>query len=166
MNIVIVNLRRSGLTLPQTQVFNLGRSSPDKLFKALSNDFTHKDLHKTKATYQVATVEEAVQSYETDLHTKVRLGVKQKIVALRHLYNECINLTKQNKDIYFGCWCMDELNPKPYDHVCHCQPLRKIILNKWNKDTINNPAFIVQAEIVNNNQPILGFNGLKKQDNL
>lgn len=166
MNIIIVHLKRSGATLPQTQVFNLGRSSSNKLFKALSNDFTHLDISKTKAIQQVKTVEEAVISYEDDLRNKVKSGVKQKIVALRYLYNQCINLTVQNKDIYFGCWCMDELSPKPYDHVCHCQPLRKIILNKWNKGTINNPAFIVQAEIVNNNQPILGFNGLKKQDNL
>ena len=56
---------------------------------------------------------------------------------------------------------MDELNPKPYDHVCHCQPLKKIILNKWNKDVINNPAFVVKAKVVNNDQQsILTFNGL------
>lgn len=161
MNIIIVNIRRSGAILPQTQVFNLGRSSPNKLFKALSNDFTHRDIHKTKAIHQVKTVEEAVISYKIDLCKKVKSGVKQKIIALRHLYNECINLTKQNKDIYFACWCMDELNPKPYDHVCHCQPLRDIILNKWNKDNANNPALIIKSEVISINQPTLGFNGLK-----
>ena len=164
MNIIIVHLKRSGATLPQTQVFNLGRSSSDKLLKALSNDFTHLDISKTKAIHQVKTVEEAVQSYEVDLRTKVRSGVRQKIVALRHLYNECINLAVQNKDIYFGCWCMDELSPKPYDHVCHCQSLKKIILNKWNKDVINNPAFVVKAKVVNNQQSILTFNGLSANE--
>lgn len=161
MNIIIVHLKRSGATLPQTQVFNLGRSSSNKLFKALSNDFTHLDISKTKAIHQVSNVEQAVISYENDLRNKVKSGVKQKIIALRYLYDQCIQLNKQNKDIYFGCWCMDELNPKPYDHVCHCQPLKKIILNKWNKDLINNPAFVVKTKVVNNDQQsILTFNGL------
>ena len=35
------------------------------------------------------------------------------------------------------------------------------ILNKWNKDVINNPAFVVKAKVVNNDQQsILTFNGL------
>ena len=161
MNIIIVNIRRSGAILPQTQVFNLGRSSPDKLFKALSNDFTHRDIHKTKAIHQVKTVEEAVISYKIDLCKKVKSGVKQKIIALRYLYDKCIELHKQNKNIYFACYCMDELKPKDYDHVCHCQPLRDIILNKWNKDNANNPALIIKSEVISINQPILGFNGLK-----
>lgn len=161
MNIIIVNIRRSGAILPQTQVFNLGRSSPDKLFKALSNDFTHRDIHKTKAIHQVKTVEEAVISYKIDLCKKVKSGVKQKIVALRYLYDKCIELHKQNKNIYFACYCMDELKPKDYDHVCHCQPLRDIIFNKWNKDNANNPALIIKSEVISINQPTLGFNGLK-----
>ena len=134
MKIQIIHLKRSNhLVEHSSQIFNLSRSSEVNLFRALSNDYTHLPLDRTKAKTQVKTVEEAVQMYEQDLKTRVINGSKQKRLALRYLYDSCMILHNQNKTIYFGCYCKCEINPKSYDHICHCDVLKKIILNKYNK---------------------------------
>ena len=134
MKIQVIHLKRSNhLVEHSDQVFNLSRSSEVPLFRALSNDYTHLPLDRTRAKTQVKTVEEAVRMYEQDLKMRVINGSKQKRLALRHLYDSCVLLNLQNKTIYFGCYCKCEINPKKYDHVCHCDILKKIILNKYNK---------------------------------
>ena len=75
MNIKIVHMRRSGLTVPKDQLFDLSRSS--KLYSLLGNEFTHLPLHKTKAKYKVDTVEQAIYQYKDLLYQRIVHEQKQ-----------------------------------------------------------------------------------------
>ncbi len=136
MTIKIVHMKRSGLTVPKDQLFDLSRGS--KKYYLLSNEYTHLPLHKTKAKYQVKTVEDAISNYTTSLKNRLmkefKLPYQQTPYRslLLSLYNAYIELKEQNKEMYFGCWCKDELNPKPYDHDCHCDYVKELIYKRYN----------------------------------
>lgn len=118
MNIVIVHVKRSGLNV--SPFFNIGRPSP------LGNPYSH--LDKSKASVRVATVEEAVYYYRKWLSLQYR---EPEIYSeLDTLYKVALN----HPTIYIGCWCMDELDPKPYDHNCHCTVVRKVLLNRYRRE--------------------------------
>lgn len=132
MSILIVHMKKSGLTVPTDQLFNLSRSS--KYYSLLSNEYTHLPLHKTKAKYQVNSVEEAVLRYKEDLINHL-LKEKNSIekpyrTLLLYLYNKYLELKLQNKDMYLGCWCKDEIIPSHYDHSCHCDIIKDLLLKK------------------------------------
>ena len=140
MAIVIVHLKRSAFVLSESQVFDLSRSS--KYYKLLGNDYTHLPLNKTKAKHQVNTVEEAVQCYKENLYSVViqerLLNNKPYTDLLFNLYDNFKKLNSEDKDMYLGCWCKDELIPKHYDHSCHCDVIKNILIKKWNKENGSN----------------------------
>jgi hypothetical protein len=79
-----------------------------------ANPFTHKDLDKTRAEYQVASRKEAIENFEKYLHSS---GLINDIGELR------------NKVL--GCWCCN----KPADgsektFLCHGQVIAKYLNNE------------------------------------
>lgn len=142
MNIKIVHMKRSGLTVSKDQLFDLSRSS--KKYVLLSNEFTHLPLHKTKAKYKVETVEEAISEYDNLLYTRLLKEVDKPDnnapyrTMLRSLYSSFKQLIINNKTMYLGCWCKDELDPKYYDHGCHCDVVKDLLMKKWKKENGTN----------------------------
>lgn len=134
MSIIIVHLKRSGLTVPKDQLFNLSRNSKD--YFLLSNEYTHLPLNKTKAKYKVDTVEQAVIEYKNKLKNRIieewKLDINNRpyLTILLDLYNIYIQFNKENKNMYLGCWCKDELQPKHYDHVCHCDIIKQMFIKR------------------------------------
>lgn len=121
MNIVIVHVKRSGLKV--SPFFNIGRPSP------LGNPYSH--LDESKASVKVDTVDEAVHYYGKWLALNYR--EPEVYEELKRIYKAA----KTHPVIYIGCWCMDELDPKPYDHSCHCTMVRKALLNRYKRETSN-----------------------------
>lgn len=118
MNIVIVHVKRSGLSV--TPFFNIGRPSP------LGNPFSH--LEKSKAAVRVSTVDEAVHEYAKWLASNYREPLIYN--ELNRLYTAALN----HETIYIGCWCMDELNPKSTDHNCHCTVVRRVLYKRYKRE--------------------------------
>ncbi len=138
MFISIVHVKRSGLSVPKDQFFDLSRSS--EKYSLLGNDFTHLPLHKTKAKVQVKTVKEAIEEYDNLLMIRLIKENKNDVTftpyrdLLRSLYNRYKELRLDSKIMYLGCWCKDELDPKYYDHSCHCDVIKDLFIKKWNKE--------------------------------
>ena len=91
----------------------------------------------------------------------------------RHMLSRCYDKKEKRYKFYGGVGvtvCEEWLSYKSfkewfdinyYEILDDKMNLDKDILNKWNKDVINNPAFVVKTKVVNNNQQsILTFNGL------
>jgi len=89
----------------------------------LGNPFTHLTKN-TKAMYIVPTVEDAVKQYDNHLMKSVSTGRDNgefnELLRLAELY-------QREGVLYLSCWCKDELAPRPSDHVCHADVLRREI---------------------------------------
>lgn len=118
MNIVIVHVKRSGLKV--SPFYNVGRPNP------LGNPYSH--LDKSKASFKVESVDEAVYCYGRWLSVNYR--EPEIYPELNKLYEAALT----HPTIYIGCWCMDELDPKPYDHNCHCTVIRKVLLKRYRRE--------------------------------
>lgn len=129
MSILILHNRRSALSVPSSQLFDLGRSS--KKFFILSNIYTHLPLEKTKAKYQVDSVEDAIFYYKIHLHSKLfYYREKSYQNSIDFLVQQFLKLDSEGKDMYLSCWCKDDLKPNSKDHGCHCDIVRDILLKK------------------------------------
>lgn len=135
MDIKVIHSKRSALKLPKEQIVHLDRTIGKS---KLANQWTHLRLGNTKATYQTQTVQEAVDKYEewlkTTVHAESTQSDKPIGSLLRVVYTIGKRLHIQGKTLYLACWCKDELDPKPYDHVCHCDVVRRILVTRFNKE--------------------------------
>ena len=83
-----------------------------------ANPFTHKEIEKTKAEFQVSTRKEAIEKFDEYLHT-----------------SGLINDIEELKGKILGCWCCN----KPTDgseksFLCHGQVIAKYL----NRELKNN----------------------------
>lgn len=120
MNIVIVHLKRSGLAV--RPLFKVDRST------VLGNPASH--LPHAKARVLTDTVDDAVIYFGSNIG---KLSKSDPLIAayLEHIYQAAVS----NPTIYLGCWCMDELDPKPYDHGCHTTVIRNICYKRHKRET-------------------------------
>ena len=120
MNIVIVHLKRSGMTVKP--LIKVDRST------ALGNPASH--LVNSKARVKTNTVDEAVEYFAKNIGSLVK---QHPMIAasLEHIYQQAV----KHPTIYLGCWCMDELDPKPKDHNCHSTVIRKICYRRYQRET-------------------------------
>lgn len=73
----------------------------------------------------VDTVEEAVLQYKKWLDKTVMTGMdSEEFVELMRL----TQLYRKTGQLVLSCWCKDELDPRPYDHLCHADVLRQEII--------------------------------------
>lgn len=119
--IYVVHQKRSAPSLRNVQY--VGRPT------ALGNPFTHLTKN-TKALFIVPTVEDAVNQYQQWLYAAWERnewnGVEfREIQRLADIY-------RKEKVLYLSCWCKDELKPRPTDHACHADILRREIKNLAN----------------------------------
>jgi hypothetical protein len=120
MNIIIVHLKRSGLSV--APLFKVDRST------VLGNPASH--LDKSKADIKVATVDAAVDYFDQDFKRLYNEDFKAR-EYLNQIYETAIN----TDTIYLGCWCMDELDPKQHDHNCHCTVIRRVLLRRYKRES-------------------------------
>lgn len=121
MEIVIVHLKRSGLTVQP--LFQVDRST------VLGNPASH--LEKSNAKVKTKTVDEAVSYFDGWLFLNYRESDIN--ASLNYIYQQALLYPT----IYLGCWCMDELDPKPYDHNCHCTVIRRVLLRRYRREYPN-----------------------------
>lgn len=117
MTILILHQKRSSLRYPQTQY--IGRPT------VLGNPFTHLEKD-TKALFKVTSVEEAIRCYRNWLYKEI-----QQNVAVRKELMRLIAMYQRDGILYLSCWCMDELDPRRYDHGCHCEVIREFIYTTY-----------------------------------
>ncbi len=113
--IYVVHQKRSALNLKNVQY--VGRPT------ILGNPFTHLTKN-TKAMFIVPTVEDAVKQYDNHLMKSVSTGHDsgefKELLRLAEMY-------RRDGVLYLSCWCKDELAPRPSDHCCHAEVLRREI---------------------------------------
>ena len=115
MKITVVHTKRS--KFPNTVY--VGRPS------ALGNPFSHLNL---KHTIKVASVKEAVDKYAEWLDERIKDSYE-----VRDALDQIIDKAEQyNNEVCLACWCKDEITPKPYDHQCHADVIRSVILHHLN----------------------------------
>lgn len=119
MDIVIVHIKRLGLVAHP--LFKVDRSTP------LGNPASH--LTVSKAEVKTNTVDEAVDYFDQQFKTMYRNNPAAKVL-LNKIYQAAIRY----ETIYLGCWCMDELDPKPSDHNCHCTVIRRVLKKRWERE--------------------------------
>lgn len=122
MNIVIVHLKRSGLTV--SPLFKVDRST------VLGNPASHRS--DTKAKVLTSSVEDAVSYFAKQMPKLMREKPEAK-VAMEEIYQAAL----VHPTIYIGCWCMDELDPKPKDHLCHCTVVRRACYRRFERESKN-----------------------------
>ena len=136
MDIKVIHAKRSALKLPKDEVAYLDRTIGKS---KLANQWTHLPVGRTKAQFQTKTVQEAVQCYEQWLKNTVNSEVNQSDKpigsSLRVLFILGLRLHAQGKTLHLACWCKDELDPKPYDHVCHCDVIKRVLLARFKKQS-------------------------------
>lgn len=109
----------------------------------LSNPATHLPLSKTRASVRVDSVEEAVGYYTRWISLKLNEEQKSPFncrpfqYQMRRIYERAKELTGQGNTLYLACWCKDELLPSKNDHACHCDVVREILNNKFQKEMRN-----------------------------
>lgn len=136
MQIKVIHAKRSALKLPKDEVVYLDRTIGKS---KLANQWTHLPVGRTKAQFQTKTVEEAVQCYDQWLKNTVNSEINQSNKpigsSLRVLFTLGLRLHAQGKTLHLACWCKDELDPKPYDHVCHCDVIKRVLLTRFKKQS-------------------------------
>lgn len=76
-----------------------------------ANPFTHKDLEKTQAKFQVSSRKEAIEKFEGYLHE-----------------SGLINEIEELKGKILGCWCCKSVSDgSEKNFVCHGQVIAKIL---------------------------------------
>lgn len=76
-----------------------------------ANPYTHKDIGKTHAKYQVDSRETAISKYEEYLHE-----------------SGLINDINELKGKILGCWCCESISDgSEKKHICHGQVIAKIL---------------------------------------
>lgn len=130
LDIKIVNFHKCQ-NLPQSHVIYLGRGRSNVLYDRLANQYTHKE--GTIAKYKVETVEQAVEKFKQDLVRQLKSLDQRTQFQMRLLYERTKALSLSGT-VYFQCWCKHELDPKPWDHACHCDVLRQICLTKYKSE--------------------------------
>lgn len=120
MAIHIIHTKR---TLNKPNTFYVGRPT------VLGNPYTH--YHKsTLADIQVATIEEAVASYEDYFYDKID-NPKDEDKAFRDALEDIFIAAEEQPDIYLACWCKDEVNPFQTDYkLCHADVIRNFITDE------------------------------------
>lgn len=136
MQIKVIHAKRSALKLPKDEVVYLDRTIGKS---KLANQWTHLPVGRTKAQFQTKTVEEAVQCYDQWLKNTVNSEINKSDKpigsSLRILFSLGTRLHAQGKTLHLACWCKDELEPKPYDHVCHCDVIKRVLLARFKKQS-------------------------------
>lgn len=130
LNIKVVHISRS---TNLDNVIYLGRGRSNVLYPLLANDYSHKS--GTLAANKVDTVVDAVRCYEDDLVAHLLNGSIEHKRQMRLLYDTTVQLAKSGKDIHYACWCKHEPNLGRFDHICHCDVLREIVLTKFRKES-------------------------------
>lgn len=108
----VVHQKRSALNQPSHYV---GRPT------VLGNPFTHL-TRDTKAIEIVPTVEMAVARYSQWFYQQMKTNSDFRL-AVSKLAVEYQNTGYLN----LACWCKDELQPRPTDHVCHADVIRDFL---------------------------------------
>ena len=85
------------------------------------------------------TVKEAIQCYDQWLKNTVNSEINKSDKpigsSLRVLFSLGTRLHAQGKTLHLACWCKDELEPKPYDHACHCDVIKRVLLARFKKQS-------------------------------
>lgn len=108
--------------------YEIGRPYP------LCNPYTHLDIEKTKATYQVKSREESLKEYSH--YFDVMYGSN---CIFTKAVDEIYEKYKNGEDIYLACWCKrhsvnSEAYTKDNEIICHgdiiAEKLRKRLLKE------------------------------------
>lgn len=148
MDIKIIHVSRSLPKLNPQQVIIV-----DRKCSLLGNPYTHLPIEKTKASFKVGTVEEAVKEYDGWLLRTIKeeFNNHHRPIgnALTTLYNKSLTLHINGRMVYLACHCKDELEPLPSDHSCHCDVLRTHLLARYKRDCNTYKGVPYLTEIIN-----------------